>query len=111
MEEEPCTVDPFVPRPSFIVMIVGSLMVRLLIRESRSLKDKRQVVQSIKDRLRNQFNVSVAEVEEQDNRQLAVLGFAMVSNEVHHVRRALEAIVAALRSHPVAEFLSYEMEV
>src|SRR5438270_12539031 len=102
---------PFVPRSSFIIMIARSLLVRLLIRESRSLKDKRQVVQSIKHRLRNQFNVSVADVEEQDNRQLAVLGFAMVSNEVHHVRTALEAIVAALRSHPVAEFLSYELEV
>src|SRR5438477_574943 len=43
-------------------MIVGSLRLRLLVRESRSLKDKRQVVQSIKDRLRNAWNVSVAEV-------------------------------------------------
>ena len=41
-------------------MIVGSLRVRLLVREARSLKDKRQVVQSVKDRLRDRFNVSVA---------------------------------------------------
>jgi uncharacterized protein YlxP (DUF503 family) len=92
-------------------MIVGTLVVRLLIRDSRSLKDKRQVVQSIKDRLKNQFNVSVAEVEAQDNRQVAVLGFAMVSNEAGQVRKSLEAIVTALRSHPVAEFLSHELEV
>src|SRR5260370_15854974 len=63
-------------------MIVGSLRVRLLIRDSRSLKDKRQVVQSIKDRLRNAWNVSVAEVEAQDHRQMVVLGVAMVGNEV-----------------------------
>ena len=62
-------------------MIVGSLRVRFLIRESRSLKDKRQVIRSITDRLRNNFNVSVAEVEAQDHRQLAVLGIAMVGNE------------------------------
>lgn len=92
-------------------MKVGSLRVRLLIRESRSLKDKRQVVRSIKDRLRNGFNVSVAEVEAQDHRQLVVLGFAMVSNEAAHVRGAFEQIVAALRSHPIAEFLDHEMEV
>ncbi len=92
-------------------MIVGSLRVRLLLREARSLKDKRQVVQSIKDRLRNEFNVSVAEVEAQDQRQLAVLGFAMVSNEAGHVRRAFEQIVNALRSHPVAEFLGHEVEI
>ncbi|HEY7330382.1 MAG TPA: DUF503 domain-containing protein [Gemmataceae bacterium] len=92
-------------------MIVGSLRVRLLLRESRSLKDKRQVVQSIKDRLRNGFNVSVAEVEAQDDRQLAVLGLAMVGNQAKHVRSALEQIVNALRKHPVAELLDHEMEV
>jgi uncharacterized protein YlxP (DUF503 family) len=92
-------------------MVVGSLRVRLLVRESRSLKDKRQVVRSIKDRLRNHFNVSVAEVEAEDNRQLVVLGFAMVSNEVQHVKAAFEQIVAALRSHPVAELLDHNMEV
>jgi uncharacterized protein len=92
-------------------MIVGSLRVRLLVRESRSLKDKRQVVRSIKDRLRNQFNVSVAEVDAQDHRQLIVLGIAMVSNEASHVRASLNEIARALRSHPIAEFLDEEIEV
>jgi uncharacterized protein len=92
-------------------MIVGSLRVRLLLRQSRSLKDKRQVVASIKDRLRNQFNVSAAEVEAQDNRQLAVLGFAMVGNEAYHVRTTLEKIVSALRGHPVAELVDHQMEI
>jgi hypothetical protein len=92
-------------------MIVGSLRVRLLLRQSRSLKDKRQVVLSIKDRVRNRFNVSAAEVEAQDNRQLAVLGFAMVSNEARHVRTTFEQIVAALRGHPVAELVDHQMEV
>jgi uncharacterized protein YlxP (DUF503 family) len=92
-------------------MIVGTLRVRFLIREARSLKDKRQVVKSIKDRLRNGFNVSVAEIEDQDNRQLAVLGFAMVSNEAHHVKTALGQIVQALRVHPIAELLDHEMEI
>ena len=64
-------------------MIVGTLRVRLLLREARSLKDKRQVVQSIKERLRNRFNVSVAEIEAQEHRQLAVLAVAMVlANEI-----------------------------
>jgi uncharacterized protein YlxP (DUF503 family) len=92
-------------------MIVGTLRVRLLLREARSLKDKRQVVKSIKDRLRNNFNVSVAEIEGLDNRQLAVLGLAMVSNEAHHVKMALGQIVEALKAHPVAELIDHEMEV
>jgi hypothetical protein len=92
-------------------VIVGTLRLRLMIRESRSLKDKRQVVSSIKDRLRNQFNVSVAEIEAQDNRQLAVLGVAMVSNETNHIRKALSQVVEAVRRHPVAELLDYELDV
>jgi len=92
-------------------MITGTLRVRLLIREARTLKDKRQVIQSIKDRLRGGFNVSVAEVDALDNRQLAELGFAMVSNEAHHLKTALGQIVEALRSHPIAELLDYEIDV
>jgi len=92
-------------------MVIGSLRVRLLLREARSLKDKRQVVKSIKDRLRNAFNISVAEVEEHDNRQLAVLGVALVGHEVYAVRTTLEKIVEGLRCHPIAELVDHEIEV
>jgi uncharacterized protein len=92
-------------------MIVGSLRVRLLVRESRSLKDKRQVVRSIKDRLRHRFNISIAEVEAQEHRQLAVLGIAMVSNEASHLRSAFDEIVQALRTHPVAEFIDHQVDI
>jgi uncharacterized protein YlxP (DUF503 family) len=92
-------------------MIVGSLRIRLLVRQSRSLKDKRQVVKSMVDRIRNRFNVSIAEVEALDNRQMAVLGAAMVSNETAHVRATFDDIVGMVRSHPVAEFLDHEVEV
>jgi uncharacterized protein YlxP (DUF503 family) len=92
-------------------MVIGSLEVRLRIREARTLKDKRQVVKSILERLRNSFNVSAAEVDALDKYQLAVLGIAMVSNEAYHVRTALEQIVEVLRRHPIAEFISHELEV
>jgi uncharacterized protein YlxP (DUF503 family) len=92
-------------------MILGSLRARLLVRESRSLKDKRQVVRSILDRLRNSFNVSAAEVEELDHRQLVVLGVALVGREAREVKTVLEQVVSALRVHPVAEFIDHEIEV
>jgi uncharacterized protein YlxP (DUF503 family) len=92
-------------------MIVGTLRVRLLLREARTLKDKRQVLQSIKDRLRQSFNVSVAEIEANDNRQVIVLGMAMAGNEAHPIKQALGEIVNALRAHPVAEFVDFELEV
>jgi uncharacterized protein YlxP (DUF503 family) len=92
-------------------MIVGSLRVRLLLRQARTLKDKRQVVLSIKDRLKNGFNVSVSEVGDLDQRQLAELGVALVGNEAYAVRTTLEKIVEALRVHPVAELIEHEIEV
>jgi uncharacterized protein YlxP (DUF503 family) len=92
-------------------MYVGSLRARLLVRDSQSLKDKRQVVRSITDRLRNGFNVAVAEVEALDHRQLAVLGVATVSGEAGHARTALEQVVNALRVHPVAELIDHQIDV
>lgn len=92
-------------------MVVGSLKARLLVRESYTLKDKRQVVRSIKDRLRAAFNVSAAEVDDLEDRQLFTLGFAAVANEAQAVRSQLDEIVKALRSHPKAEFVKAEIEV
>ena len=92
-------------------MIVGTLRVRLLLREARTLKDKRQVVQSVKERLRQSFNVSIAEVDALENPRYAVLGMAMVCNEAHPIKQVLNEIVNALRAHPVAEFVDFEMEV
>jgi uncharacterized protein len=92
-------------------MIIGTLRVRLLLREARSLKDKRQVLQSIKYRLRQSFNVSVAEIEANDNRQMIVLGVAMVGNEAHPIKKTLGEITDALKAHPIAEFVDSEIEV
>jgi uncharacterized protein len=92
-------------------MIVGTLRVRLLVRDARTLKDKRQVLQSIKDRLRQSFNVSVAEIEAQENPRSIVLGMAMVCNESHPIKQAFGEIVNALKAHPIAEFVDSEMEV
>lgn len=91
-------------------MIVSSLVVRLLIREARTLKDKRQVVRSILDRLRGEFNVSAAEVDQLDNPRSAVLGFAAVGWDGKQVRDTLNRIAEALRRHPIAEFVSCEFE-
>jgi len=63
---------------------------------SQSLKDKRQVVRSLIERLRRQFNVAIAEVEEQDTWQTVVLGLAVVSNEAGHAARQVDRIVEAI---------------
>ncbi|MCE9533602.1 MAG: DUF503 domain-containing protein [Planctomycetes bacterium] len=89
-------------------MHVGTLRVRLNIRESRSLKDKRQVVKSIVDRLRNEFNVAVAEVDARDHHKMVVLGMATVGEDAQGVKTTLDRIADALRKHPVAEFCECE---
>ena len=89
-------------------MIIGSLRVRLLLRDARTLKDKRQVVQSVKDRLRQSFNVSIAEIESLDQPRSVVLGMAMVCNETHPIKQVFSEIVNALKAHPIAEFVDSE---
>lgn len=91
-------------------MIVGTLKLRLLVRESRSLKEKRRVLNSIKDRVRNAYNVSIAEVESQESHQYAVLGVAMVANEQRFVQEVLGQVLNLVRSHPVAQLVDYELE-
>jgi uncharacterized protein YlxP (DUF503 family) len=91
-------------------MVIGTLRVELLIREARSLKDKRRVLSSIKDRLRHQFNVSVAEVDHEENYQHAALGIALVTNEARYAQQLLQQILQFLRVHAVAELTTYELE-
>lgn len=86
-------------------MVIGSLEVRLLVRESRTLKDKRQVVRSVLDRMRNAFNVAAAEVDTHDDVKVATLAFAAVGFENAAVQGVLQKITDALRVHPVAEYL------
>lgn len=61
-------------------MIIGTGQIKLHISYSHSLKEKRMVVRSIKSRVINKFNVSIAEVEDNDIHQIIVLGVASVSN-------------------------------
>lgn len=92
-------------------MVVGVLRVRLAIFEALSLKDKRRVTKSLKDRLTARHNVSVAEVDDLDHRQAATLGVAMVANESRFVRSALTKIVDELRANPHASLLDFDIEL
>ena len=72
-------------------MIVGVLSVELFIPHAQSLKEKRMVLRSIKDRLKK-FNVAVAEVDHQDVWQRAGLGVVAISTTTEHVDRELAAV-------------------
>ncbi len=92
-------------------MIVGVCTVELFIAESRSLKDKRQVVHSLRDRLQGKFNLSIAEVDGQDLWQKAVLGMACVANERGHVNQVLDQALNLIRSVPAVEVVRTQLEL
>lgn len=84
-------------------MVVGILQLELLVHGAESLKDKRRVVLSIKDRLSREHRVSVSEVGAQEMLNLAVLGVAMAGTEGRVVGQALDRIVAEVRAMGLAE--------
>lgn len=75
-------------------MPVGLLTLELQLAEAQSLKDKRQVLRSLKDRLRAHFNVAVAELDFEDTWQRSVVGVVTLSNEAQHVEESLQKVLA-----------------
>ena len=94
------------------MITVGVCRVVLRLPENGSLKGKRQVVKSLTARLRNKFNVAVAEVDDNDTWQLATLGITCVSNDARHAREVLDHVVAFVQQQRLdAELLDSEIEV
>ena len=75
-------------------MFIAACRIELELPESSSLKDKRQVLRSVMARMRNKFNVAVAEVDYQSSWRDAALGCACVSSSAAHARSMAESIVA-----------------
>jgi uncharacterized protein YlxP (DUF503 family) len=73
---------------------IGVLTLELRLENSHSLKDKRHVVKSLKDRLRNKFNVAVAEIEYQDLWQRAAVAAVTVASDHVHAERVLQSVEA-----------------
>ena len=92
-------------------IIVGLCTVELFIPDSQSLKDKRQVLLSLKDRLREKLNLSVAEVGGQDLWQKAVLGLACVANEGRYVNQVCDQALNLIRSVPAVEIVQSRVEL
>jgi uncharacterized protein len=92
-------------------MIVGVCRLTLLAPESQSLKDKRMVLRSIKDRTRLKFNVAIAEVGSQDDWQEAVLGFAVVANDKRFVQEMVAKIVNFIDGLAIAKIIDEEKDI
>ena len=80
--------------------------------ENQSLKDKRKVLKSVISRVRNSYNVAIAEVDDQDTWQLATLGIACVSNDAQQNNKVLSKVVDFIsQSRLDMEILDYEIEI
>ena len=93
-------------------MNVGVCKINLRLPENSSLKGKRQVLKSITARVRNKFNVSVAEIDNHDRWQLATIGICCVSNDNRFTNEVLSRVVDfVINGHFEVEILDYEIEI
>lgn len=91
-------------------MIIEAATVRLYAPWVHSLKEKRMVVQSITAKVRNQFNVSISEVDEQDIHQTIMLGLACVAGTAALAVSMIDTVVSFIEDHTEAEILDIRRE-
>jgi hypothetical protein len=92
-------------------MVIGCLQARLSIPAAQSLKDKRMVLRSLKDRMLNKMNISVAEVDQQDVWKSCVLAVVTIAAEKDAVEKRLADVADFIRSNPEIVLVDYRVEM
>ena len=91
-------------------MTIGILQLDLRIAHANSLKEKRAAIKSVKDRIAHAYNVSIAEVDAQDEHRRCVFGVAMVGSDHKYVEGALSKIVDFVRTVPQADLSDFRID-
>ncbi len=91
-------------------MIVGLCTVELHFPDAQSLKAKRKILLSLKMKLQNRFNISIAEIDENHLWQKSVLGIASVANETSRVNQTLDQVINDIQANPSLELLQSHIE-
>jgi len=94
-----------------MLMFVGIGLLKIMIHQSSSLKEKRQVVKSILGKVHSKFDVSIAEVDDNDKWQKCSLGFAVISNDSGHAHKMLETINEYIENLYLAEVTNFSVEI
>ena len=92
-------------------MIVACCTIRFHLHGNRSLKEKRRVANGVRDRLKNKFNVSIAEVDDQDRWQSLRLGFAAVGSDAKYLEGLMEKLLHAVEVMNLAEVTGHEVRL
>ena len=94
-----------------MAMIIGLCTVELHFPDAQSLKSKRKILVSLKTRLQNRFNISIAEIDESHLWQKSILGIASIANETARVNQTLDFVLNDIRANPSLELLRSQIEV
>ena len=95
-----------------MAIVVGYTVLELRLHEAMSLKDKRQVVKSVIERVKRRYNVSITEVGEHDSPRMALLGVSCISTSEAGCRRTLDGVAEFVyESRPDAEVMPHVVEV
>lgn len=92
-------------------MIVGSGIIDLCFTESRSLKEKRGVLSRILKRTQNTFNISIAEIAENDHWKRAKIGFSVVGNDKRYINGKIDHILRFIDNMQLAEVIRTKIEI
>ena len=91
-------------------MHIGVCKIWLRIPQSHSLKTKRRVIKSLIARLKNRFNIAIAEVEALNTHEAAVLAAVSVSNDVAHLNKLISHVITFIEANVDAELVDYKTE-
>ncbi|HCX90169.1 MAG: hypothetical protein COW04_02150 [Deltaproteobacteria bacterium CG12_big_fil_rev_8_21_14_0_65_43_10] len=92
-------------------MVIGVCRLDIMIHDNSSLKGKRQALKRVIDRVKQKFNVSIAEVGENDKWQRAQVGFCVVGNDKRYVNSSLDKIANFINDLRVVDLLNSEIEI
>ncbi len=92
-------------------MIVGVGKITLKIPRNSSLKGKRMVVKSITDRVKNRFNISIAEVDDHDLWQIVRLGLSCIGNDHRHLNSMLDKVLDFIENLKMGEVIDREIDI
>ena len=92
-------------------MVVGVLTMAVVIHDSRSLKAKRAVLRRLKDRVRNTFNVGIAEVGAHDRWQDAQIGIVVVGTDRRHLNSTLDAVLNFIDRLGIVEIRDHNIDL
>jgi len=88
---------------------IGILSVSLYMPAAQSLKDRRMILKSLKDKLRANFNISIAQLDQEDKWQTAICGIVMIGNDQRYLNSTLSNVLAFIESYRDLEISDTEI--